>query len=71
MKGEPKALVTLDHVLAHIDHICQILGDAKHVGLGTDFDGGVGAEDIPAEMDSSADLPLLIDKLRGLWLRGN
>ena len=64
MKGDSKEFVTLDHVLAHIDHICQVLGDAKHVGLGTDFDGGVGADDIPAEMDSSADLPLLADKLR-------
>jgi len=63
-KGEPKRLVTLDHVLAHIDHICQTLGDAQHVGLGTDFDGGVGAADIPAELDSSADLPLLAAKLR-------
>ena len=63
-KGDPKALVTLDHVLAHIDHICQILGDARHVGLGTDFDGGVGAADIPAELDSSADLPLIAGKLR-------
>jgi membrane dipeptidase len=63
-KGDPKRLVTLDHVLAHIDHICQMLGDARHVGLGSDFDGGVGAADIPAELDSSADLPLIAAKLR-------
>ncbi|MDX1416952.1 MAG: membrane dipeptidase, partial [Candidatus Promineifilaceae bacterium] len=62
-KGDPKALVTLDHVLAHIDHICQTLGDARHVGLGSDFDGGVGAADIPAELDNSADLPKIADKL--------
>ncbi len=63
-KGQSKASVTLEHVLAHIDHICQTLGNARHVGLGTDFDGGVGAADIPAEMDSSADLPLIAGKLR-------
>ncbi len=62
-KGERKALVTLDHVAAHIDHICQLLGSADHVGLGSDFDGGFGAADIPAELDSAADLPKIGDKL--------
>lgn len=63
-KGQPKALVTLDHVVAHIDHICQLLGDAGHVGLGTDMDGGFGAGDIASPINSSADLPLLADSLR-------
>ena len=63
-KGEPKEKVTLDHVAAHIDHICQVLGDAEHVGIGTDFDGGFGADDIPAELDSVTDLPLVADKLQ-------
>jgi membrane dipeptidase len=58
-KGEAKQLVTLAHVVAHIDHICQTVGDALHVGVGSDFDGGFGAADIPAEMDSAADLPLI------------
>jgi membrane dipeptidase len=62
--GDPKELVTLDHVVAHIDHICQILGDATHVGLGTDMDGGFGKDDIPTPMDSIADIPLLIDHLK-------
>lgn len=63
-KSDPKASVTLDHVVAHIDHICQTLGDARHVGLGTDMDGGFGADDIPAELDTSADLPLIAQRLR-------
>jgi membrane dipeptidase len=63
-KGDPKQLVTLDHVMAHIDHICQVLGDAAHVGLGSDLDGGFGAENIPAEMDSVADFPLIAARLR-------
>ena len=40
-------LTTLDHLVAHIDHICQIAGDARHVGLGTDFDGGWGWPQVP------------------------
>jgi membrane dipeptidase len=62
-KGDPKELVTLDHVLAHIDHVCQLLGDARHVGLGTDMDGGFGIDDMPAEIDSVVDLPLIAMKL--------
>jgi membrane dipeptidase len=47
---------TLNDVVAAIDHICQVVGDASHVGLGSDFDGGFGAEDTPAALDTVADL---------------
>jgi membrane dipeptidase len=70
-KGDPKELVTLDHVVDHIDHICQVLGNADHVGIGSDFDGGFGAADIPAEMDSAADLPLLADRLQARGYTAN
>jgi membrane dipeptidase len=63
-KGDPKEQVTLDHVVDHIDHICQLLGNADHVGIGSDFDGGFGAADIPAELDSVTDLPLLATRLQ-------
>lgn len=63
-KGDRKESVTLDHVVAHIDHICQTLGNARHVSIGSDMDGGFGAADIPAELDTSADLPLIASSLR-------
>lgn len=57
-------LVTLDRLVAQIDYICQIAGDAKHVGLGSDFDGGFGLQSTPLDIDTVADLgkiaPLLI-----------
>lgn len=56
---DPKESVTLQHVAAHIDHICQLLGDAAHVGIGSDMDGGFGLNHTPAEIDSSASLPQL------------
>jgi membrane dipeptidase len=62
--GDPRELVTLDYVVAHIDHICQLLGDARYVGLGTDMDGGFGAEDIPVPLDTIADLPRVGDHLK-------
>ena len=42
-----------------IDHVCQVTGSANHVGIGSDFDGGFGAESIPAELDTVADLRLI------------
>ncbi len=61
--GEHKQLVTLDHVAAHLDHICQLLGDSRHAAIGSDLDGGFGARDIPLELDSAADLGLIGKKL--------
>ncbi|HLY26096.1 MAG TPA: membrane dipeptidase [Aggregatilineales bacterium] len=59
-----KSASSLDRMLAAMDHVCQITGSARHVGIGSDLDGGFGAEMIPAELDTAADLlmiaPLLI-----------
>jgi membrane dipeptidase len=56
--------VTLDRVVAQIDYICQLAGSADHVGIGTDFDGGLGLQDIPEGLDSIADLGLIGEALR-------
>jgi membrane dipeptidase len=64
-RGQDRAEVGLDVVVRHVDHICQLAGDARHVAIGSDFDGGFGREGIPREFDSIADLPLLADALRG------
>lgn len=62
--AEGKRAVTLNHVLAAIDHICQVTGSASHVGLGCDFDGGFGVQATPLEIDTSADLLKLAGRLR-------
>lgn len=51
--------ITLQHVAAQIDHICQLAGDAAHVGIGSDFDGGFGLECVPQEINTIADLQKL------------
>jgi membrane dipeptidase len=65
-RGDHREAVTLQHVVAHIDTICQMAGDARHVGIGSDFDGGFGVESVPVDVDSIADLrkliPLLAEK---------
>lgn len=63
-QGDRKDVVTLAHVVAAMDYICQMAGDAQHVGLGTDFDGGFGAESAPAELDTVADLGRVADALK-------
>ncbi len=55
-----RAGVSLEHVAAHIDYICQLAGNARHVGLGSDFDGGFGLPSVPAEIDTIADLRKII-----------
>ena len=47
-------------VIAQIDYICQLAGDARHVGFGTDFDGGFGLQSTPKELDTILDLQKLV-----------
>ena len=61
--ADGKDAIRLDALVDAIDAVCQIAGDAKHVGIGTDFDGGQGAESSPAEIDTIADLPKLATSL--------
>ncbi len=48
--------VSLEHAVNHVDHICQLLGTARHVGIGTDLDGGFGTEQSPKDLNSIADV---------------
>jgi membrane dipeptidase len=57
--GDPRQEVGLERIAAQIDYLCQRAGDARHVGLGTDFDGGFGVQSVPVGIDSIADLPRL------------
>ncbi|MGA2790593.1 MAG: membrane dipeptidase [Candidatus Bathyarchaeia archaeon] len=58
-----KSKVTLADVVKHISHVCDLAGDRLHVGIGSDFDGGFGAESIPAELDTAADLQKISEAL--------
>jgi membrane dipeptidase len=50
---------TLVDVVRHMQHICDLAGDARHVAIGTDMDGGLGRNEIPIEIETSADLSKL------------
>ncbi len=61
--GASKEDAPLAVAVDHIKHICDLAGDAQHVGIGTDFDGGFGVEYTPLEIDTVADLQKVGDAL--------
>ena len=75
--------VSLANVIDHIDHVCQIAGNARHAAIGTDLDGAFGREQSPRDVDTIADLakvPALLAKrgyseedirgiMHGNWIR--
>jgi membrane dipeptidase len=46
----------LDRVIDHIDHICQLAGNALHVGIGSDLDGAFGTEQCPYDLNTISDM---------------
>lgn len=58
------SLVSLERVIDHIDHICQLAGSARHSAIGSDLDGGFGTEQSPRELNTIADLQMVPELLR-------
>ncbi|MFN8341285.1 MAG: membrane dipeptidase [Cyclobacteriaceae bacterium] len=75
--------VSLQTLIEHMDHICQLAGNANHIGIGSDLDGAFGKEQSPADIETIADLqtiPSLLARrgyttadienvMHGNWLR--
>src|SRR5258708_38608637 len=55
--GSRREEVPLDVLIAHIDHICQMAGNANHAPIVSDFDGGVGRQCLSPEFESISHLP--------------
>jgi membrane dipeptidase len=45
----------LEVMIDHIDHICQLAGNALHIGIGSDLDGAFGREQCPYDLETIAD----------------
>lgn len=59
-KSSPRQMeCNLEKIIDHLDHICQLAGNTLHVGLGTDLDGGFGAEQSPYDLETITDLQQL------------
>ncbi|HUN22899.1 MAG TPA: membrane dipeptidase [Anaerolineales bacterium] len=69
--ADGKQAVPLEIVAAAADIICQLSGSSRHVGIGSDLDGGLGWEHTPFEMDSCADLPKIAPLLAAKGYNSN
>jgi len=82
--SKPEAMnCSLEVMIDHVDHICQLAGNTSHVGIGSDLDGAFGKEQCPYDLETIADLqkiPALFKKrgytdtdvdnlMHGNWLR--
>ncbi len=56
-KSTPEGMnCSIEKVIDHIDHICQLAGNCLHVGIGSDLDGAFGKEQCPYDLETIADL---------------
>jgi membrane dipeptidase len=60
----PNSVVNLGHVIDHMDYICQLAGNSKNIGIGSDLDGGFGTEQSPHDLNTIADLQKIPELLR-------
>lgn len=56
---------TVEETVEHIEHIAALTGRTDVIALGSDMDGGFGADRLPAGINRPADLPMLLEELRG------
>lgn len=56
-KDDPKACdIRMELLVDHFDHICQMAGNSKHCGFGSDLDGLFGLEQTPHDINTITDL---------------
>lgn len=58
-------VVPIARIADAIDTICQMTGSARHVGIGTDWNAGMGTDEIPNDFNSVMDLPKIAEIMRG------
>jgi len=83
-QSTPKQMnCNLEVLIDHMDHICQLAGNALHIGIGSDLDGAFGREQCPYDIETIADeqkIPALLKSrgysdvdienvMHGNWLR--
>jgi membrane dipeptidase len=56
-ESDPRKMnVTLEKLVDHYDHICQLAGNSLHIAIGSDLDGMFGKEQSPYDLETIADL---------------
>jgi len=54
---------SIDDCVAHVEHMCEVVGHRKAVGFGTDMDGGFTADHLPEGIKGPADLVKILGAL--------
>jgi membrane dipeptidase len=54
---------TLDDCVRHVEHVAEVMGHRRGVGLGSDMDGGFGPSALPAGLDRPERLGALAEAL--------
>jgi len=64
-KSTPKGMNCSMEIMGNnMDHICQLAGNANHVGIGSDLDGAFGTEQCPYDLETIADLQKIPEILK-------
>ena len=58
------AKLKMEKIVDHIEHIAELAGNCRHVGIGSDLDGGFGTERTPLDLRTIAGLAQLASILQ-------
>src|ERR1051326_6164386 len=58
-RDDPNDRPTIDEAIAHVEHVCEVMGHRRGVGMGSDLDGGISANDLPAGINAPRDFEKL------------
>lgn len=63
LSKDPADRPSIDEAVAHVEHIAELMGHRRGVGMGSDLDGGISGHDLPAGVSGPKDFDLFTDAL--------
>jgi membrane dipeptidase len=63
VRNQSKLEVGIERAVENIDIVCQLAGNARHVGIGSDLDGAYGYEQTPYDLNRISDLQKKLPEL--------
>lgn len=64
LRAKERGRATVGDVVAHVERVCELMGRRDGVGLGTDMDGGLSADELPEGLARPADVHTIFGALR-------
>lgn len=64
LRARERGRATIGDVVEHVERVCELMGRRTGVGLGTDMDGGLSANDLPEGIARPVDSHRILDALR-------